>query len=70
MKTKQIKQYITVLAFCFSAILFAKLLDEALYVEVFNKTAYGLSLLTLIYATKLMLKLQKGNFQKTITLLK
>jgi len=70
MKTRQIKQYLTVLVCCFNAILFAKLLEETLYAEVFNKIAYGLCLLTLIYCIKLMEELQKGNFQKAIALLK
>ncbi|QBN18560.1 hypothetical protein [Flavobacterium nackdongense] len=68
MKTKQIKEYITVLAFCVSTILIAKLSDEAKYVEVYSKIACGLCLVSLIYGTKLILELQKENFQKTIAL--
>jgi chromate transport protein ChrA len=63
MKTRQIKRYSTFLAFCISAILFAKLLDEARYVQLLNKIAYGLSLLIFSYAIELMLKLQKKNIQ-------
>jgi hypothetical protein len=70
MKTRQIKRYSTFLAFCISAILFAKLLDEARHAQLLDKIAYGLSLLTFFYAIELMLKLQKENFQKTIIRIK